>query len=252
VQFEIYSNFWNTIDRRFACWQDLDLNWDSVWVADSTAIFDTVSRGRFAAILSHVGFALQESHTDCYDEAVTFYTYPAPGVPLMIVTLGAYDYRFGACLTPLPDSSLLVYSVADDQPLGLVPGDMVLGYDRVPWNNLYEELLDARLPIRGIWGSCNSAFTHSLLGSAGFNWHLFDTIDVVKYDTGDTVHMPTDLLYGYSSMLLQSEQLPVPGVPDLSREHRWVTYTPSPGVGQQGRISMMLSRSSCLRANLSE
>ncbi len=43
-----------------------------------------------------------------------------PSTPFMLI--GIDDVRhFGACLTPLPDSTLLVYKVVENHPLNLVP-----------------------------------------------------------------------------------------------------------------------------------
>jgi hypothetical protein len=50
------------------------------------------------------------------------------------------------------------------------------------------------------------------------NWHLFITIDVLKYSSGDTLHLPTNLLDGQSGNIAGNEQLAVPGVsfPDIN------------------------------------
>jgi hypothetical protein len=123
--------------------------------------------------------------------------------------------HFGAGLTPLPDGRLLVYQAMPNHPLGLVPGDIVLGYGGVPWTQIYPELLAAQLPLTGWWwGSSESSWTHSMLMSAGLNWHLFDTIDVVKHATGETVHLPVAPLASSPGGTLDcTEQLPIPGVP---------------------------------------
>jgi len=193
----IFDQFWNTVDDSFACFNNL-----------------TVSRGRFAAIMKHLAMALREGHTSISDLTVNG-TELLPGVPLWIVAGWMDVGHFGAGLTPLPDSSLLVYRVAENHPLGLQPGDVILGYDRRPWTDILRELQDAQLPIRKqwCWGSCSTAMTHSLLNAAGMNWHLFDTIDIVKYSTGDTEHLPTSLLVGHSMSLFATDQLDIPGVP---------------------------------------
>ena len=127
TQLQIYSDFWNNIDDFFACWQDLELDWDSVWIADSTTIAnDTLSKGRFSALLNYAAFALLESHTiaadwDLYETALV------PGTPLFSISGYGYSSFFGAGLTPLPDSTLLVYKAIPSHPLDLEPGDLVLG-----------------------------------------------------------------------------------------------------------------------------
>jgi hypothetical protein len=157
--------------------------------------------------------ALREGHTKVYDIEV-YNTQMNPGVPLLYVGGWGNNDHFGAALTPLPDSSALVYNVADNHPLGLVPGDVVLGYDGIPWKTLVLELMEAELPITGaMWGCSDETFMHSLLMAAGMNWHLFDTIDIAKYETDDTVHLPTGLLHNQPRIMFATEQLPIPGVP---------------------------------------
>ena len=213
---EIFSNMWHIIDADFAAFPGLDLDWDSVWVTCSTEIAQGVSKGRFAAMLAHATLALQEGHTYANDIEVRT-TEALPGVPLLRSLF--YDRFFGASLTPLPDSTLLVYRAIDNHPMGLVPGDIVVGYDGRPWKEIIWELLDAQVPITGCGPATPTAFTHGWLAAAGFNYHLFDTIDVIKYATSDTVHFPTTLLSGrYDIPSAGFEQLPVPGVPFPTEE----------------------------------
>jgi hypothetical protein len=122
---------------------------------------------------------------------------------------------FGASLTPLPDSTLLVYRALPGHRLGLTEGDIVLGYDGIPWKELYKELLSAELPIfpTGPLGSTDKSITHSFLASAGLNWHLFDTIDIIKSVSNDTLHLSTALMTGQYGLIWGNEQLPVDGVP---------------------------------------
>jgi hypothetical protein len=213
---DIFDTFWNTIDQDFACFQGLDVDWTALWVRYRTEIQGGVSRGRFAAIMNHLAFALRESHTNVTDSGVN-YSALDPGVPLFVVGGWGNNAHFGAGLTPLPDSSLLVYKAIEGHPLGLVPGDIVLGYQGIPWKRLYPQLLAAELPLTGWWwGSSSSSWTHSMLMSAGLNWHLFDTIDVVRHATGDTVHLsvaPLITLNIYPIALDCTEQLPISGVP---------------------------------------
>ena len=223
---QIFDTFWDRIDMCFACFQDLVVNWDSLKNVYRAEIVDTVSRGRFAAIMNHLALALKEAHTNIEDKLVCWYTNPEPGVPLLYVGAWGNNAHFGAGLTPLADSSLLVYKSVPYHPLGLVPGDIILGYDGILWKVLYKELLEVQLPIAGNWwGSSGSAYTHSWLMSAGLNWHLFDTIDIVKYSSGDTIHLSTDLLIGQNEYLYCTEQMDIPGVPKPNyNEQQLVTF----------------------------
>jgi hypothetical protein len=227
----IFNTFWGTIDREFACFNGIEVNWDSLGNLYRNEIVNGdptygVSRGRFDAIMNHLALALKETHTDAEDLLI-FNTALAPGIPVMVAGwLGGDNGHFGAGLTPLPDSSLLVYKVVPNHPLGLELGDVVLGYDHIPWKNLYHELLDAELPMAFLfWGSCPSANEHSFLMAAGMNWHLFDTLDVVKYSTGDTLHLSVAPLIGQDMHLMCTEQMNIPGVPMPNTDGgQWVSY----------------------------
>lgn len=221
---EIFDTVWGVIDQEFACFVNhpdyYPGLWDSLRTLYRTEI-DTgnptygVSRGRFAAIMNYLTLALKESHTEACDRDVNLYTSLSPGVPLLVLGPFGDNGHFGAGLTPLPDSSSLVYKTVPNHPLGLEPGDIVLGYDGIPWKELYFDLIDAQLPLYSFWyeGSCQSAYTHAWLMSAGMNWHLFDTLDVIKYGTGDTLHLSVHPLIGQNMTLFCSEQMDIPGVP---------------------------------------
>jgi len=158
---------------------------------------------------------LNDGHTGAEHDSV-WYTEPMPGVPILLAGNGFMGDagHFGAGLSPLPDSSLLVYKAVDPHPLGIVPGDIVLGYDGTPWKELYRFLIDAGLPFTGAgYHGSETSRTYAFLVGAGMNWHLFDTIDIVKHETGDTVHLPTSLLIGQDMTLYASDQMDVPGIP---------------------------------------
>ena len=238
---EIFDLFWNTIDEDFGGFHNLDVNWDSLRNIFRPEIEAGVSRGRFSGIMSHLYLALNETHTNVLDLDV-YHEELRPGIPLLVCQSG-YNYtdngHFGAGLTPLPDSSLLVYKVIEDHPLGLALGDIVLGYEGIPWKNLYRQLLEAQLPVTShtepFWsfdlyvfgGSSDKSTEHIWLTSAGLNWHLFDTIDIVKYGSTDTLHLPTSDLIGLDAQLFCTEQMPIPGVPmpDHSKiDVSWITW----------------------------
>lgn len=206
-----FDRFWRIIDEQFACFQDLDVDWQGVRDRYRPEVAAGVSKGRFAAIMSRLSLALMEAHTSAYDRVVQWRTGTVPGVPLLVVGGWGDVQRFGACLTPLPDRSMLVYKAPDDHPLALVPGDIVTGFDGRPWTELFPEMLDFGLPVTGFWASSPEGFEHSWLMAAGANWHLFDTIDIVR-TTGEVVHVPTSVMEGWRHQLWCTEQLPVAGV----------------------------------------
>jgi hypothetical protein len=114
----------------------------------------------------------------------------------------------------------LVYSVMPNHPLNLHPGDIILGYDGVPWKQLVKELFEAELPALGggSFASTPVGSDHTIMADVGANWGLFDTIDVLKYPTNDTLHLPTSFLQSITPPYFNAtEELPVAGVafPDL-------------------------------------
>jgi len=208
-----FDTFWHTIDREFACFQDLDVNWEAVRAEfRPEVVAGGVSKGRFAAIMSRLSLALMEAHTAAYDRVVQWRTTPAPGIPLLVVGGWGRTDEFGACLTPVDDGSLVVYSVLENHPLGLAPGDAVVGYEGRSWNELYPQMLANGLPVAGFWGSSELSYEHSWLMAAGANWHLFDSIDLRRFATGEVESLPTSLMSGWRGEIWCTEQLPVVGV----------------------------------------
>jgi hypothetical protein len=222
AKLEGFDTLWAYVDEEYGAYMNLEVDIHALRDRYRPEIAAGVSRGRFAAIINHFALALEDSHTYFIDRGVNGATSPRPGVPLFVVGAWLDNSRFGACLTPMEDGTLLVHRVRPGHVLGLEPGDLVLGYDGVPWRDLYHQLLEAELPIHLQWvcGSTEASLDHCMMMSAGLNWHLFDTIDIVKYDTGDTVHLPTAPLLTQTGRILGNEQLPVPGVemPDFWNE----------------------------------
>ena len=211
----IFDEAWNILNANYAAFQGLAIDWDSIRTFYRPEVAVGVSRGRFAAIMNYMSLALQEYHTIIWDTPV-MRTPLAPGVPLLYLGGNAENTsHFGATLTPLPDSTSLVVKAVSNHPIGLQPGDIIVGYDGIPWKELVYELLSAQLPIYAsemIPAGDKIGFTHNILCGAGMNWHLFDTLDVIKYTTGDTMHFPTALLAGQNEFIWGNEQLTISGV----------------------------------------
>jgi hypothetical protein len=80
----------------------------------------------------------------------------------------------------------------------------------------YHELLAAELPLRAAeFGSSPRAFERTLVQSAAVNWHLFETIDILKHSGGAVEQYPTSLLDMTPPLRSRfcTEGLAVPGVP---------------------------------------
>lgn len=219
----IFDFWFNEVDLTYAGFHNDDIDIFALRDRYRPEIEAGVSRGRFSGIMNHFTFQLNELHTYIFDVPV-WITAKNRGIPLMTIGQWSLNQHFGALLTPLPDSSLLVYKALPGHPIGLQPGDVVLGYDGVPWKDIYPTLLEAELPIfyNSVNASTKAANDYYILQAAGLNWHLFDTIDVLKYSSNDTLHYDTNLLAGQSRTIWGSEQIDVPGVewPDRSNGDR--------------------------------
>ncbi len=216
----IFDLFWNAVDQQYAGFNGIQDRWQELRSYRDTVALG-VSRGRFAGICGHLVGSLFDVHMGMSDIGVS--TTPLhTGLPLLYplgIDMPSYNWgassHFGAALTPLTDSTLLVYAAIANHPLGLVPGDVVLGYDGRLWKDLLKPLLKVQFPIATHFVASGSARAnaHQWLHNAGMNWHLFDTIDIAKYGTADTLHLPTSLLAIPMPAINASEQMPVAGVP---------------------------------------
>ncbi|MDI1242985.1 MAG: S41 family peptidase, partial [bacterium] len=207
----IFDKFWSYADSKYAAFQGVDVDWNALRTKYRPEVAAGVSRGRFAAIMNQLAIALREPHTQALDLVVNVFTVPEPGVPSLAVGDTSFNPS-GACTTTQADGTSLVYSAMPDHPLGLEPGDVVLGYEGRPWNVLYKELLAEEIPLWPLyWGGSTTSFAHSFQSSATINWHLFDSIDVQKA-SGSVVSVPTNLMPGPLWYGFCSEQLPIAGV----------------------------------------
>ncbi|MCB0732403.1 MAG: T9SS type A sorting domain-containing protein, partial [Ignavibacteriae bacterium] len=212
---EIFDTYVKALDDNYPCFPNLSFNWDSLKTYYRNEIDSATSRGRFAAIMGHLSYKLSEAHTRAIDSVVA-YSPLNPGTPILI--LGALNdiKHFGATLTILEDSSIAVLKVVENHPLNLEPGDIILGYEGIPYKQIVEELLTAELPIAGYWAGCESANFDAKMICVGMNWHLFKTINIKKYSTGQVVSLPTSSMLSLvveEDLLYNNEQLEIANIP---------------------------------------
>jgi hypothetical protein len=235
----IFDNFTHWLTGAFDGFNTLGIDkteWNAITSAYRSRINESTSEGAFASLYGHLAYSLYDVHTYAFDTVVTFAPLN-PGTPLLVIGAGEQSH-FGAVLTLSADSTILVLRALKNHPLDLQPGDRILGYEGIAWKALVDELLDSDIPIYSYHCGAKSASRHFELMSAGMNWHLFDTIDIVKYASGDTVHLPVSRLLdlpvptgsiwsGGENLMWNNEQLPVPGVPIPDAEQlckKGVTY----------------------------
>ncbi len=192
-QSSIFDNFITALDQEYALFRNRDVDLVGLATPHVSEIQGGVSKGRFQGIMTKMCVALQNGHTSFRNGDVVNTT-PEPGVPLLIGHRYLTNPYFGACLTT-GDVGIFAYEVVENHPLGLEVGDVILGYDGRPWDELYHELLEAELPVGGGgWLTSDASYDYGWATAAGSNWHLFETIDILKFDSGQTEHLPTSLM----------------------------------------------------------
>ena len=154
-----------------------------------------VSRGRFAAIMGQLTLALRMGIVGVRPRGRADDARSRPGGAGVHRARPAHEHQLRRCVTALPDRSAMVYNVAPGHPLGLVPGNRILGYDGRPWRKLYRELLVDELPVRGNLPSNPSSSEHDLARRAAVNWDPFTTDQhpQARHRNGRTSGSPLDL-----------------------------------------------------------
>ena len=212
----IFNSFISELEDEFDGFLSLGFTpatWDTFKTYYYNKIDSSTSRGRFSALMNYFSIALRDWHTYAFDNEV-FSSPLNPGVPLLHITAYGDWKHAGAVVTVTPDSTIIVLRVAANHPLNLQPGDVVLGYNGFKWIDLLNELMEAELPIFPVSGGSQTAHNDAMFVGSIMNWHLFDTIDILKYATGDTVHLDLTPMVGFNtSAMTNNEQMPIPGVP---------------------------------------
>ena len=157
TKLSVFDTFWNAIDRWWGGFPNTSINWDSLRNVYRPIVAGGVSRGRFAGILSRLTRELLEWHAGALDTGIdstmgydsdiySSRAYPGyvafhyePSIPILNINLLFWRTVFGAGLTLVHDSTLVVYNVMPNHPLGLQPGDIILGYDDKRWQQLLQE-----------------------------------------------------------------------------------------------------------------
>ncbi len=214
---DIFDKFWGDANKSYAAFNYLDINWNSYRSKYRPEVEAGVSRGRFAAIMDRLSLALMEDHTYMRDTDV-YSTKIEYGTPLFVFG-GVEDVsHFGGAVTLTEDSSLIFYDVVDNHPLGIEPGDEFIGFDGKVWKDSYREIFDIGFPITKLSpsGASLRGREYSFLTSGPMNWHLFDSLTIVKYQTQDTLVLSVQPLINATLSLTTFPQLNIPGVEEIN------------------------------------
>lgn len=228
----VFDEIWDELAVGYAAFAVKDVDWDAVRTLYRPQVEQAESYGRFYQLLSEMlGEGLQDGHTWIFSQKVCFDSLLTERPPML--RLNMHSSTLGACVTPLDDGRLVVYRVAPDNPAELAPGDLVLGYDGIPWVELLDLVASWRLPVCGHRAPSDVAESYNLFVNAINNAHLFETLEVERYGASGADSIPTDQLIDYvndppgdfwrpSAGLLCPDQLPVAGV-----EFPWTRFEDS-------------------------
>ena len=214
--FNAYADF---ADEYFTLFAESDFDWDSLRNKYYDRITSDLSDGAFAGLISRFGTEFQELHARFWDIFIAQGTPTKHGVP--IYYYNTFDVsHFGATLALQPDSTLLVVKTIENHPLGLEAGDKVVGYEGKLWTELTHELFEANLPAGGYLASAPESIFNFMMTNAGINWHLFNTIDVIKYGESIVTSLSLEPMYDtvpdgpvFTGEIWNNPQLPIAGVP---------------------------------------
>ena len=121
----------------YACFSVLDVDWDEARERYRPQVAEAEGYGRFYQLLTAMNAELEDGHTSFSSEGIC-------GTPLALrppyFRPDQWSSAIGACVTPVASGDLLVYRAADDNPAGLAPGDVIVGYDGAPWAELLDEI----------------------------------------------------------------------------------------------------------------
>ena len=218
---QIFNTYADRLQKLYPIFGGLDKDWDSLRTTYFNKITESTSKGGFSAIMAHFAYEFKEMHTRMWDLDLEN-TIPFPGTPIYYLNTFTVAH-FGASITTLDDNSLVVVKVVPEHPLGLEPGDIILGFEGIPWADLTDELFASDIPLGGWSGSTERSINYMKMTNAGMNWHLFNSIDIVKYSSGDTLHLSTKAFASFpqTEPVFNNPQLPVTGVsfPDFDPDH---------------------------------
>jgi len=214
---DIFDAFTSTIRNEFDGFLSLGMNfddWDTLAAQYRDQINDSTSKGRFGAIMTYLSFKLKDHHTAAADRDIVFFTPLNPGTPIFATSGFVTIEHCGTVITITPDSSCLVLRSVPNHPLGLQPGDIILGYEGIPYLTIMQQLIAAELPrLYPRDGSESANFDSRLLGAA-MNWHLFQSIDILQYSTGNILNLSTAPMINLNiPPMLNNEQVEIPGIP---------------------------------------
>ena len=213
TRLEMFDEVWETFAADYACFDTNDVDWDEVKETYRPLVEGADSYGHFYRLMREMMDLLRDPHSPLLSDTICRTSLSAR--PPVVRILNVYPVS-GGCITLDENDELLVYRAAAEgkNPVGLEPGDVILGFDGKTWQ---ENLADIdRWPLP----ECDEDFSAAAVSNERqraaalpANAHLFETIQVRKYGSGQEESYPTDLIVeSPKDYMVCADALPVDGM----------------------------------------
>ena len=214
---EVFDKIWETLGAKYAGFVTGNVDWDEIYSRYRPEVEKADSFGRFYFLLSGIFREIQDAHTPIVGEKVCMTAEEDISLnkrpPVFITPYNKTN--IGACVTVDENDQLLVYKVAQNNPAGLEPGDIIVGYDGKKWEDLLDQIFEWELPSCGFISSSDEAQEFALKRSVMSNAHLFKYLNFKKYGSEEIVSYRTDDIQLVKTDIKCTEQLPVENGPEI-------------------------------------
>jgi hypothetical protein len=213
TRLEMFDDLWGTFAETYACFDSYDVDWDLQRDQVRPLVEQAESYGRFYGLLRAMIDTLHDPHSPLLSDVVCHV--PRWQRPPMFKNMNIIPI-VGGCVTLDDEGDLLIYRAGadEDNPLGLAPGDVVVGFDGKTWQENLADLDDWGLP------ECDEDFAAAPISAARqraasvpTNAHLFTTIEIRRYGASEVESFDTEeVLENISNYLTCGDYVPVEGL----------------------------------------
>lgn len=187
----LFYSIWSRISNNFPGFYGLEVDWDEFGENGENILESIDNYGEYVSLMTEMSYLIKEGHSLVIpgrmdkkfmkDDAPVFYPF-------------TYNIsRIGACYTVTEDEELIVTKpIGISNPYNLSAGDEIVGFNGVPWQEWAERIVESGLPIYGSAAASDESIKYNLLKAGMTNPHLFEKINIKRYDTGEIETLPVE------------------------------------------------------------